>query len=694
MENLEPHRHTRLQSPRLIRILKLLPSIKQNAPIKCRLTELNIDKYVSHGYKTPGPYEALSYVWGSRSGSILIDCNGKSLLVTENCHTALVRLRRRLWRRTLWIDSICIDQEESKPSEEERVVQIQLMGEVYRIARCVIVWLGQCSVSTRKTLMILQAAAILKLSGERIPDFFLETWREDILRKLVDQLRDNTTFYQSWIELQNNSWFSRCWTIQEVAFSRKCVVNWGSSSIRWKLLPIGVYDIESRIVSLSGINSGFFPAIDVREELRRFINSQGAESSPMMRRVQFSQDNSSHSTFQLIELQNSFPGSFDMEMSLLSSALEHDATVPHDKIYSIYPLLRFWNPDLPRVNYDQPFEMLCEELTRCWFHSKQNLNIILLAARLPSKESRLPSWVPDWGNRQSALDYRLTIHKNGVGNSRGQSHPLSRASNGSSLNESPKTITGELHLHGLSVGLISRVLVCNTPNNLSSKQSVPENFRVFRTWCCAVNDSSIYSTRKELQHSLGATIFTYSSNVYWKDSGLGVVLRLLYDLMLYPDCQLLNSAQAKKAYELFLEVEAGDETYFKALGELATSLGTSLIDNQSPDLDDLFFGIYKQSPTKTRVFERIKLAVSTLSTRLTELQNHSLLFLDSCYGSAAYTAQQDDEVYLLKGLDVPVVLRPAGENYSFIGPCSYIYGVTEGQRWPEDESELRDIVLV
>ncbi|TGO57863.1 hypothetical protein BCON_0061g00280 [Botryotinia convoluta] len=129
MENLEPHTHTRLQSPRSIRILKLLPSIKQNAPIQCRLAELDIDHYASHVYETPGPYEALSYVWGSRSGSIPIDCDGKSLLVTENCHSALVRLRRRLWRRALWIDSICIDQEKSKPSEEERVVQIQLMGE-------------------------------------------------------------------------------------------------------------------------------------------------------------------------------------------------------------------------------------------------------------------------------------------------------------------------------------------------------------------------------------------------------------------------------------------------------------------------------------------------------------------------------------------------------------------------------------
>ncbi|TGO90031.1 hypothetical protein BPOR_0082g00070 [Botrytis porri] len=136
MPNLEPYKHKRLESPRSIRILKLLPLVEQNAPIQFRLKELDINKYASHHYETPGPDEALSYVWGSRIGSIPIACEGKSLLVTENCHSALVRLRRRFRSRALWIDSICIDQEKSKPSEEERTVQIQLMGELcYSLAR-------------------------------------------------------------------------------------------------------------------------------------------------------------------------------------------------------------------------------------------------------------------------------------------------------------------------------------------------------------------------------------------------------------------------------------------------------------------------------------------------------------------------------------------------------------------------------
>lgn len=65
MENLEPHTHTRLRSPRSIRILKLLPSVKQNAPIQCRLAELDIDRYTYHDYK-PRDLMKRSRTFGAR----------------------------------------------------------------------------------------------------------------------------------------------------------------------------------------------------------------------------------------------------------------------------------------------------------------------------------------------------------------------------------------------------------------------------------------------------------------------------------------------------------------------------------------------------------------------------------------------------------------------------------------------------
>jgi hypothetical protein len=118
--------HRRLGHDRAIRVLELLPSVDSQAPIQCRLKEFNLDD------KKIGPrYEAISYVWGSPTGTFPISCDGKVLLVTENCLTALYQLRRRVRKRVLWIDAVCIDQAEIKDAADERAVQIPLMGEIY-----------------------------------------------------------------------------------------------------------------------------------------------------------------------------------------------------------------------------------------------------------------------------------------------------------------------------------------------------------------------------------------------------------------------------------------------------------------------------------------------------------------------------------------------------------------------------------
>ncbi|KAF7919028.1 uncharacterized protein EAE97_011744 [Botrytis byssoidea] len=215
---------------------------------------------------------------------------------------------------------------------------------------------------------------------------------------------------------------------------------------------------------------------------------------------------------------------------------------------------------------------------------------------------------------------------------------------------------------------------------------------VFRAWCCAVDVSYFYSTRQESQEAFNLTIFAENQKHLGSTEVHESVFELLYDWMLYPNCQIFDPTQAQKAHELLLEMEGGSEQFAKAFAEMVAFMGTPLIDDRSSDLNQV--SDHFRELLMATIPVHIRLEVASLTLRLTNLQNNSLFLLDSCYGLAAYTAREGDEVFLLKGLDVPVVLRPTGENYSFIGPCSYIHGVMEGQRWPEDESELQDLVLV
>ncbi|KAK8859682.1 heterokaryon incompatibility protein-domain-containing protein [Apiospora arundinis] len=111
MSDVEEHRHKPLGSPDLIRVLDLQPSRSPSAPIQCKLRQVPLDD-------SGTTFEALSYVWGARAGDQPILCDGQRLLVTPNCHGALVQLRRRFRKRTMWIDAICINQRDDEPHDK------------------------------------------------------------------------------------------------------------------------------------------------------------------------------------------------------------------------------------------------------------------------------------------------------------------------------------------------------------------------------------------------------------------------------------------------------------------------------------------------------------------------------------------------------------------------------------------------
>ena len=89
------YKHQPLKEARSIRLLKLATSTldAHEAPLSCELAEVAID--------SDPTYDALSYTWDAQKPEIPIKCNGEDMLVTQNCHAALLRLRR-LQLCTLW----------------------------------------------------------------------------------------------------------------------------------------------------------------------------------------------------------------------------------------------------------------------------------------------------------------------------------------------------------------------------------------------------------------------------------------------------------------------------------------------------------------------------------------------------------------------------------------------------------------
>ena len=63
------------------------------------------------------------------------------LPVTASLHAALLRLRNRSIERIIWVDAVCINQQDLK----EREQQVHSMAKIYGKAKRVIVWLGEAA---------------------------------------------------------------------------------------------------------------------------------------------------------------------------------------------------------------------------------------------------------------------------------------------------------------------------------------------------------------------------------------------------------------------------------------------------------------------------------------------------------------------------------------------------------------------
>lgn len=96
-------------------------------------------------------FTALSYVWGdiqdaATTSTLTLGPDRLSLQLTNNCHEALKHLLFIVSPLTIWVDAICIYQNDVK----EKNHQIPLMGEIYSQAETTFIWLGPSDdISTR-----------------------------------------------------------------------------------------------------------------------------------------------------------------------------------------------------------------------------------------------------------------------------------------------------------------------------------------------------------------------------------------------------------------------------------------------------------------------------------------------------------------------------------------------------------------
>jgi ankyrin repeat protein len=214
------------------RSFRLLQLFKGDlGPIQCELFHAKV-------YDTEDAleYEALSYTWGGSYKSHEIEVNGGNLEVTENLFKALHHLRYHHQDRILWIDAICIDQDNNK----ELGHQVQQMGSIYKGAEQVIIWLGQATSDTDLAFNYMQTLEMQSLNyacnNWKNSD---ERWRflwSNVLLSLKDVHKDARR--RGLADLLSRSWFERVWILQEVANARSARIICGTKSVSARMFAV------------------------------------------------------------------------------------------------------------------------------------------------------------------------------------------------------------------------------------------------------------------------------------------------------------------------------------------------------------------------------------------------------------------------------------------------------------------------
>jgi len=315
-------------------------------------------------------YEALSYVWGSTADpvSILVGSSREhTISVTQNLATALRYLRYANGIRTLWVDVVCIDQNDLK----ERSHQVTLMGDIYRAALQVVVWLGPETDDSSHAFDIMHAI------GSSIDvDWFSYSFKPkmaadnppfrtiDDLRKY--QFRDKEANAVN--RLLHRQWFERLWIRQEIGLATKAIVCCGRHSMPWHLFK----------------NAFFF----IYMECAIVMASLGDQYASFISRILLLYETCTNSVYYL-----------QHSRSALAQVVCADQ---RDKIYGILSLLAPYQQNMDIVpDYTQDVAFVYQDATIRFINHTRNLSI-LQQCELQDTPSHMPTWVPDWSTELKA----------------------------------------------------------------------------------------------------------------------------------------------------------------------------------------------------------------------------------------------------------------------------------------------------
>jgi hypothetical protein len=387
-----PHAYNRSEG-RLIsgttRLIHLLPG-EDFEPIK-------VSMHISDSITD---YEALSYCWGDASTLSPISCNDSRLQVTQNLKSALRDLRYPDRARVLWIDAVCINQQDVS----EREQQVSIMGDIYRGATRTVVWLGETFPGDELAFQMVQRlndAHFDKIKRSIDDGFIVNVVDGTKLMPDGDPTSPTKDEIDALFALLARPWFCRMWVIQEVMLAKKVLITSGDQAIGWDEFAAGLWIamyIFNAWTRETGVVQKFLQLIILRQYtgiIRRGANEIGA-SEEAIDEEGTDQEGVTAKTVSEVATENNL--ALDL-LSLLCRFRSYLSTDPRDKIFA---LLSLTDTDLGSIELVPDYRSSPQEvyihLAKSILRSSDSLEFLSIPRGTTSFSKSLPSWVPDWSD--------------------------------------------------------------------------------------------------------------------------------------------------------------------------------------------------------------------------------------------------------------------------------------------------------
>ncbi|KAF2249482.1 hypothetical protein BU26DRAFT_519534 [Trematosphaeria pertusa] len=304
------------------------------------------------------------------------------LRITDSLRTALLHLRLADRTRTLWVDQICINQD----NVDERGHQVTQMGRVYRQAQIDLVWLGEEDKYSPIAFRWVKQTHAALLAAKRRPKSTGQHVSPnsprigDSTEEELEALRETFLIRSIW---------SRVWIVQEIVLSRDVILICGADSLLWPHLELVMRNLNDTVSESQ--DAGYeVPQLDLFLTCYQPMALAGWRT------------------------QVRYPPRPPLQ-KLLFSFDSWNATDKRDKVYALLGLAE----DIGLVpDYTKPTQQVFLETVASILACTGNLNFICQdSIDDPSKMAPLqPSWIPCLNSDSFTLDHmaRPPRYKAGV----------------------------------------------------------------------------------------------------------------------------------------------------------------------------------------------------------------------------------------------------------------------------------------